>query len=297
MHFEYLEPLTIGEAVSLLAEHGDKAKVLAGGTDLVVQIKERKIIPEYVISVGRTADLNHISFDEENGLRIGALTPIDEIERSSLLQSRYGIIRQAAGQLADVTVRNMATIGGNLCNASPSADMAPSLIALSAKVKLVGAGGERSVSLEDFFTGPSATVINSGELMTEIQAATPADHTSGIYKKYSPRGAVDLATVGVAVVLTLDLGNGACNDAKVVLGAVAPTPMRAHGAEDILVGKQIDEKLIEKAAQAASAEAKPIDDIRSSAEYRKEMVKVLTADAIKLVVEQAKSQLTLPGTG
>jgi len=288
VHFEYLEPLTIGEAVSLLAEHGDKAKVLAGGTDLIVQLKERKIIPDYVISVGRIADLNYISFDEEKGLRIGALTPISDIERSSLVQSRYGIIRQAASQLADVTVRNMATIGGNLCNASPSADMAPPLVALSAKVKLVSASGERIVSLEDFFTGPGATVLKSGELMTEIQAATPAAHTAGIYIKHIPRGAVDLAIVGVALVLTLDPGNGVLNDVKIALGAVAPTPMRVHDAEEILRGKKIDEKLIEKAAQATSGEAKPIDDVRSSAGYRREMVRVLTADAIRLAVEQAE---------
>ncbi|MFC1872605.1 FAD binding domain-containing protein [Chloroflexota bacterium] len=285
MHFEYLEPQTIEEAVALLAKHGGKAKVLAGGTDLAVQMKERKTEADYVVSIGRIANLSYISFDEDNGLKIGALTPICEIEQSSILQQRYSIISQAASTLADVTVRNIATIGGNLCNASPAADMVPSLMALSARVKLTGTNGERIVPLEDYFTGPGTTILQTGELLVEIQVPTPAAHMAGIFIKHRPRGTVDLATVGVAVVLTLN--KDICTKAKVVLGAVGPIPMRARNAEKILEGQQINEDLIEKAALSASSEAKPIDDVRSSAEYRREMVRVLTADALKLAGDEA----------
>ena len=180
MPFEYFEPLTIEEAVSLLAKYGDKAKVLAGGTDVVVRMKERTIMPQYVVSIGRLANLSYIRFDDEKGPRLGALTTIREIEQSPLLQPRYDIISQAAGQLADVTVRNVATIGGNLCNAAPSADMAPPLMALSAEIKLISSAGERIVPLENFFTGPYRTVVKTDELVVEIQIPALPVHTAGV---------------------------------------------------------------------------------------------------------------------
>jgi len=287
--FEYLEPQTIQEAMSLLNKYGNKAKVLAGGTDLVPQMKEKTIRPEYVISIGRIAGLDYIRFDGEKGLRIGALTTIRSIEQSPQLQPKYGLICQAASQMASIAVRNVATVGGSLCNASPSADTAPALIALSAKAKLVSAAGERIVPLEDFFTGPGATVLKTGELLTELQIPSPPAHTAGVYIKYSTRGGEELALIGVAALLTLNTGDGTCTDAKVVLGAVAPTPIRARGAEGVLKGKRIDQGLIEKAAQTASDESSPIDDIRGSAEYRREMLKVFARDAIKQAAELAKS--------
>ncbi len=289
MYFEYFEPLTVEEVVSLLSKYGDRAKALAGGTDLVVRMKERTLMPQYVVNIGRIADLNYIRFNDDRGLRVGTLTTIREMEQSRLLQPRYSIISQAAGQLADIAVRNVATVGGNLCNAAPSADMAPALVALSAAIKLVSTTGERVVPLENFFTGPGTTVLKPDELLVEIQVPTPPAHTAGVYLKHSIRGVADLAIVGVAVVLTLDSGNGVCTDAKVVLGAVAPTPMRARKAEAILKGKKLDRELIEKAAQTASDESSPIDDVRSSAEYRREIVKVLAGDAIRQATELTKS--------
>lgn len=287
--FEYLEPLSIEEAVSLLKKYGNKARVLAGGTDLVPLMKEKTVRPECVISIGRIAGLDYIRFDGEKGLRIGALTTLRSIEQSPQLQPKYGLICQAASQMASIAVRNVATVGGNLCNASPSADIAPSLLTLSATTKLVSTAGERIVPLEDFFIGPGATALKTDELLTEVQIPSPPAHTAGVYIKYTTRGGEELALIGVAVLLTLGEGDGTCTDAKVALGAVAPTPIRARGAEGVLKGKKIEQGLIEKAAQTASDESSPIDDIRGSAEYRREMIKIFARDAIRQAAELAKS--------
>lgn len=287
--FEYLEPLSIEEAVSLLKKYGNKARVLAGGTDLVPLMKEKTVRPECVISIGRIAGLDYIRFDGEKGLRIGALTTLRSIEQSPQLQPKYGLICQAASQMASIAVRNVATVGGNLCNASPSADIAPSLLTLSATTKLVSTAGERIVPLEDFFIGPGATALKTDELLTEVQIPSPPAHTAGVYIKYTTRGGEELALIGVAVLLTLGGGDGICTDAKVALGAVAPTPIRARGAEGVLKGKKIEQGLIEKAAQTASDESSPIDDIRGSAEYRREMIKIFARDAIRQAAELAKS--------
>lgn len=287
--FEYFEPLSIEETVSLLKKYGDKAKVLAGGTDLVPQMKEKTTRPEFVISIGRIANLDYIRLDGEKGLKIGALTTIRSIEQSPQLQPKYGLICQSASQTASIAVRNVATVGGNLCNASPSADIATALMALSAKTKLVSPAGERIVPLEDFILGPGATALKTDELLTEIQIPSPPAHTAGVYIKYTTRGGEELALIGVAALLTLSAGDGTCTEAKLALGAVAPTPIRARRAEGVLKGKKIDQELIEKAALTASDESSPIDDIRGSAEYRREMLKIFTRDAIRQAVELAKS--------
>jgi len=278
MRFNYLEPATIEEAVSLLSKYDGKAKAIAGGTDLLVQIRNKAIKPEYVVDIGYISGLDYINYDEKQGLRIGALTTIRAIEKSDKLCQVYPVISQAAGLLGSVAIRNVATIGGNLCNAAPSADTAPALIGLSARARIAGSGGERLVSLEDFFTGPGETVLKAGEMLLEIQVPVPPPDTKGMYLKHG-RSAVDLATVGVAVIMALESG-GVCRDVKIVLGAVAPTPMRAKKAEEVLRGKKVEPALIEEAARVASGEAQPITDVRASAEYRREMVKVFTRRAI-----------------
>ena len=284
MRFNYLEPATIEEAVSLLGKYDGKAKVVAGGTDLVVQIREKLISPEYVVDIGYISGLDRIDYDETQGLRIGALATIRAIEKSSKICQVYPAIAQSAGLLGSVAIRNVATIGGNLCNAAPSADTAPALIGLSAKGKIIGPDGEKIVSLEEFFTGPGCIVCEPGELLVEIQVPVPSPGTRGVYLKHG-RSAIDLATVGVAVIMTMEPG-AVCRDVKIVLGAVAPTPMRARKAEEVLRGKKVEPALIEKSAQAAADEARPITDVRASAEYRKEMVKVYTRRAIAQLVAQ-----------
>ena len=284
MRYEYMMPVTIEEAIGLLAEHNGKAKVIAGGTDLVLQMRNKIKKAEYVIDISGIPTLDYIKYDKKQGLSIGALTTVRDVEKSTELARKYPVLCQAAGRLGSVAIRNVGTIGGNLCNASPSAENAPALIGLSAKIKIAGPNDERVIPVEDFFVGPGQTVLKNEEVMTEIQVPTPQPNTVGVYLKHAIRGSIDLAIVGVAVIAELD--GKFCRDIKIVLGAVGPTPMRARGAEEIVNGNKIDNAVIEKCAQAASEESRPITDVRASAEYRKEMVKVLVKNGINEAVRK-----------
>ncbi len=290
MKFNYLEPTTITEALSLLSRYNGKARVLAGGTDLMVQMRDKTIAPEYVVDIANVLGLDYISYDEKRGLRIGALTTLRTVERSEIIRRVYPVLSQAAGKVGSVAIRNMATIGGNLCNAAPSADTAPGLIGLSATVKIVGIKGEREVPAESFSTGPGCTICDTGELLTEIQVPIPASGTRGIYLKLR-RTAVDLALVGVAIVMVLE-AEKVCREIKIVLGAVAPTPIRSRYAEEVLRGKKIEPALIEKAAQVACDEARPINDVRASAEYRKRMVGILVRRALERIITGERDNST-----
>jgi len=283
MPFEYLEPETIEEAVNLLRRYSPEGKLIAGGTDLLVQIRRKATNPRWVVSLQDISGLNHISYDDKQGMRVGALTTIRAIEKSAEIQQRYPIVFQAAHQLGCDAIRNMATIGGNLCNAAPSADMAPALISLSASAKIFGPHGEKIVPLEHFFKGPGCTIMEVAELLVEIQIPVPSSNTRGVYLKHVARGALDLAIVGVAVIVIMEPETQICQDIKVVLGAVAPTPVRARNAEEMLRGKRVDETRINRASKTAADEASPISDVRASAEYRRRMVEVFTKRAIKQV--------------
>lgn len=286
MRFEYLEPKTVEEAISLLEKYDGKASVIAGGTDLMLQMRDGKISPEFVVDIGGIEGLDYIHYDERQGLTIGALTPIRSLEKSSVLQQRLPILSQAAGQLGSVAIRNVGTVGGNLCNAAPSAETAPSLIALEGNARIAGPRGERKVPLEDFFAGPGTTTLGPGELLVEIQVPLPAPNTQGVYLKHGMRGTIDLAVVGVAVVIAFDADGLTCGDVKIALGAVAPTPIRVRSAENILRGKNLDEGLINRTAKTAVGETRCISDVRASAEYRREMVEVFTRRALKGLMDR-----------
>jgi len=282
MRFKYLEPRTINEAVSLFFTHQGMAKVIAGGTDLISRIRLKQIEPEYVVDIGYIPGLDYIKYDAEGQLSIGALATIRSLEMSNEIQRRHPVISQAASLLGSTAIRNVGTIGGNLCHASPSAETAPSLIVLGAEVKVVGPEGERTVELEKFFTGPGQTVLKRGELLTEVQVPPLPPGTKGVYLKHSARGSVNPAIVGVAALSAMD--GKRCKEIKLALGAVAPTPIRAKRAEEILRGEEINDALVEKAAQAAADESRPITDVRASTDYRKEMVKVFTGYALRNVI-------------
>ena len=284
MRFNYLEPRTIKEAVLLLIKYQGMAKVVAGGTDLLNQIRLKMIKPQYVVDIGYIPGLDYIKYDSEGQLSIGALATIRSLEMSAELERHHPVISQAASLIGSIAIRNVGTIGGNLCHASPSAETAPPLIGLGASVKLMGPDGERTVALEKFFTGPGQTVLQTGELMVEIQVPPMPPHTKGIYLKHSIRGTVNPAVVGVAAVVAME--GKRCKEIKLVLGAVAPTPIRAKKAEAILREEEIADTLIEKAAQAASDESSPITDVRASADYRKEMVRVYTKYALRNGIDQ-----------
>jgi carbon-monoxide dehydrogenase medium subunit len=284
MRFEYLEPESIKEALAMLSQYQGKAKIIAGGTDVMLQVRNKVIRPEVVVDITRIPGLDTIAFDDPQGVRLGALTTIRALETSVELQRKVPIISQAASQLGSVAIRNVATVGGNLCNALPSAETSQALVALSAHVRIIGPGGERTIPLEDFFIGVRKTVLQLDEILLEIIVPESPPCTYGRYIKHSPRGSIDLAVVNIAVVITMALDQKVCRDAKIVMGAVFPTPLRARKAEEMLKGKRIDDVLIDQVAQAASDEAHPRrGSIRGSFEYKKEIVRVLTRRAIREV--------------
>lgn len=285
--FDHLESKTVEEACSLLSKHKGKAKVIAGGTDLLPAMRNREVTPAYIINVRSIPNLDYIHYTDAEGLKIGALATLYDIESSPIIREKFPMVADAAAKIGTPQVRNMGTIGGNLCNAAPSADTAPPLIGLEAKAKINGPNRERVIALEEFFIGPGENALQADEILTEIQIPNPPPHTQGVYLKLPARTMVDLAVVGVAVVVTLADKERSIVDAKIVLGAVAPTPVRARQAEDIIRGKAISRELIEKAAEAAAGEAKPISDLRGSASYRKEMVNTLTKRAIRQVTALA----------
>jgi len=217
----------------LFTYHG-MAKVIAGGTDLLNQIRLKMIKPEYVVDIGYIPGLDYIKYDSEGQLSIGALATIRSLEMSAEIREHHPVISQAASLMGSMAIRNVGTIGGNLCHASPSAETAPSLIGLGATVKLVGTDGERTVALEKFFTGPGQTALQTGELMVEIRVPPMPSHAKGIYLKHTTRGSVNPAIVGVAAIVVMD--GKRCKETKLVLGAVASTPIRAIAATPTIAG-------------------------------------------------------------
>jgi len=276
----------------LMNQYGQRAKVMAGGTDLIPQMKNGELRPEAVLSLHQIEDLMEIQDVEEAGLRLGALCRIADIERSRLIQERYPVLSQAASVLGSIEIRNRATVGGNLCNAAPSADMAPSLLALGARAIIASGKGERVVPLEDFFVGPGETVLGMDEILIRVEIPPMKPGSAGEYIKLGIRKAMDIAVVGVAAVLAFGPTEGICAEARLALGAVSPTPMRAKKAEKGLMGKKIDDGVMELAAKTASEEASPLSDIRASQDYRRGMVRVLTRRAIERAVDKGTCSST-----
>ena len=279
--FEYLGPKTLKEAIALLKEHGRKVKILAGGTDLLIFISHGRVKTDYVIDLKKVEGLNGIDYDAKKGLRIGATTTVRELETSPIIRKRYPVLTESATrEFASIQIRNLATVGGNVCNAAPSADVVAVLMTLGAKAKIAGAEGKRTVALDKFFTGPGKNVLKGDEILTELVIPPPARHSGGHYIKLATRGAMDIAFVGVAAMVETTPKGKEIKNAKIVLGAVAPTPIRALEAEKLLKGNILEDKIAQEAAEAAEGAAKPISDVRASAEYRREMVRVLTKRAV-----------------
>ncbi|GIK42598.1 MAG: dehydrogenase [Chloroflexota bacterium] len=278
MTFEYVRPNSLGEAFRLLTEYGPKAKILAGGTDLLLAIRMGKATPRYLIDLSRLAELHGI-WATDTGITIGAMTKVREIEISSLLVKDYRILVEAASTLASVQIRHLATIGGNICNASPSADLVPALLVLDAQAEIAGPYGRRTIPLVDFFQGPRQSVLKPTEVLVKLHVPCPAVRSGAVYIKHSLRRAMDLAFIGVANLVSAT--NGAPDTIRIALGAVAPTPIRARQAEELVLGRgNLNPETIAEAARMAADEAKPIDDVRSSAWYRRRMVEVDTKRAL-----------------
>jgi aerobic carbon-monoxide dehydrogenase medium subunit len=287
--FDFYQPATLAEASRLLKDNGPGGRFLAGGTDLVIALKEKGLLPKYLVDLKRVPGLTGIRESSDGGITIGALTTMREIEISSLITKKFPFLAQSAAEVGSIQIRNRATIGGNMANATPSADTAPPLIALNATAKIVGANGERTVPLEEFFKGPGQTVMSAEEVLSEINIPKTHPGLVGEYIKFSPREMMDLAYVGIAVAYHLG-DDDRCDGVRIVLGAVAPTPIRAKRAETALEGQNLTETLAEKVGQIAAEEAKPISDVRSSADYRRAMVGAMTTRAIlNAAVGPAKS--------
>lgn len=282
--FEYFRPETVSEAIALLHEHGDGAKILSGGQSLIPMMKVRLARPEYIIDINRLADLQYIK--EEGGyLKIGGLTREADLESSSLLRSKYPIILDTAGMIADPQVRNLATIGGNLAHGDPANDHPATMLALGAEIIATGSGGERTIPITDFFLSVFTTALEHGEILTEIRIPIPPFGSGGAYFKLE-RKVGDFATVGVAAQVTLD-GGGVCRRAGIGLTNVGATPIKAGRAEGFLVGKTLDERQISQAAQIAAGEAQPSSDLRGPAEYKVSMIRELTKRALVRASERA----------
>ena len=278
--FDFYQPASLQEASRLLRENGPGGRFLAGGTDLVIAMKEKGLVPNYIVDLKRIPGLSGIRENADGSITIGALTTMRELETAPLITKKYPFLSQSAAEVGSIQIRNRATVGGNMANATPSADVAPALIALNATAKIVGANGERTVHLEEFFRGPGQTVMSSDEILTEIAIPKTGLRLVGEYIKLSPREMMDLAYVGVAVTYNPGASDKKCEGVRIVLGAVAPTPLRAKRAEAVLEGQVLTEALAEKAGQLAAAEAKPISDVRSSADYRRAMVGAMTKRAL-----------------
>jgi CO/xanthine dehydrogenase FAD-binding subunit len=282
--FEYVRPQTIPEAVALLAGYGERARPIAGGTDLLVQMKMERLAPEFLVDIKRIPELCSIS--QHEGLRIGATTSFREIQASPVIRDSYTALADAARQLGHMQIRAMGTIGGNICNASPAADSAPPLLVFDAKVKLTSATGSRVLPLEAFFVGPGATVLSAGELLVEIQLPPLPLNTGSAFLKIG-RTRADMAKVSVAV--ALERKGRDIHSCRIALGAVAEIPLRAREAEAILTGARYSEDVIQQAGRQVAKEIRPITDVRSTARYRAEAAKTLVADALRLAWQRASN--------
>lgn len=285
--FEYFAPKTLKEALTLLDKYRDECKIIAGGQSLLILMRQRLVTPEYLIDIKGISELNYITSDAKQGLKIGALATHRAIEKSAAMKNGFRVLGEMERRLASVQTRNWGTIGGNICHGDPAGDPVPVLIALKSTLKMASLKGERTMPVEDFTLDYFETALEPNELLTEIQVPLPLPHTGAAYTKFNIIES-DAATVGVAVSLTLGSGSGICEDVRIALGASAPTPIRAKKAEGVLHGNKITDNLLREAGVVASTEAEPISDIAASAEYRRELVRVLVARVGKEAFGRAK---------
>jgi len=282
--FDYLEPKSLKEACELLEQHPDDAKLIAGGTALVIWMRMRLLNPAVVISLEKIPDFNYIRHDDKDGLRIGAGARHREIELAPVVRSHYPLLHETFRKVAQPRIRNMGTIGGNLCQGDPLTDPGASLMTLDAEITLASAKGKRVIPLEQFFIDYYQTDLSPGEILTEIRVPPPAKGLRWSHIKFMPRSQEDFATVGVA--LTMRAQNDHCEDIRLALNSVAPTILRAKRAEGVLRGKKITDNLLQEMGEIAATEVDPMDDNRGSADYKREMVEVLVRRAAQEALQR-----------
>jgi carbon-monoxide dehydrogenase medium subunit len=275
VEFQYHQPETVEEAVKLLGAHPD-AKPIAGGTDLIPKMKQRLLEPGHLVNVKRIKELTALE-DRDGEVYIGAAVKLRALERSEVVRRRLPLLLSCVKSIGSVQIRNMGTLGGNVCNASPAADGALGLVALDASVHVAGPKGRRVVPISDFFAGPGKTALGRGELVTGFTVPVPGPDVGTCFISVG-RTALDISTISIAVALRMD--GGKVRDARVALGSVAPTPLRVYEAEKWLKGRKLDEVAVREAADMVSRGIKPITDIRGTAEYRREAARGMATEAL-----------------
>jgi CO/xanthine dehydrogenase FAD-binding subunit len=285
---DYAAPRSVAEAVALLGEKGERARVLAGGTDLIVQVREGRRDLDLLVDGKFVPELNELSYDPKRGLRIGAAVPCYRIYEHAEVGKAYPGLVDAVSLVGGIQIQSRASLGGNLCNASPAADTIPSLIVYEAVCTVAGPQGTREVPVENFCTGPGRTVLGRGELLVSLHLPPPRPRSGAAYLRFIPRNEMDIAVVGVAAAVTLDEGGGRCVAARVAAAAVAPTPLLVPDAGAALVDGPLNDGLFDKAAAAVRGAARPISDMRGDADYRRHLVGVLTVRALRSAVQRAK---------
>ncbi len=285
--FELALPRSVDDCLTMLTERGSDAKVVAGGTDFLPQLKNGVLKPACVIDLSGVAALRTLECTEGRGLRMGASLTAREIERDAKVRSAYPALAESGALVGSVQIRTLATVGGNLCNAAPSADMAPPLLALDAEAVIAGPEGERRVPLASFFLGVRHTVLAADELLLEIVVPAPGPRSGGHYLRHTPRRELDIAVVGVASQVTLR--DGVCARARIALASVAPTPVRATAAEQALEGQPLTPERIDHASTLAVEAARPISDQRGSADFRRHLVRILTRRTLTTALARASA--------
>jgi len=283
---QYEAPTSLEQALGLLAAHGENARAICGGTDIIIQLRAGTRRPDYLIDVKHISELTQLSFDSATGLRLGAAVRCIEIHESQLMRRYYPGLCEAAHLIGSLQIQGRASVGGNLCNGSPAADTTPALIALGAVARIVGPKGERRVNVDEFVLSPGRTVMQPGELLIELLIAPPPAHSADAYLRFIPRNEMDIAVVGVGASVTLD--GDRCVAARISLGAVAATPLFAEKASASLIGKEMNTEAFDAAGDLATALSSPIDDMRGTAEFRRHLVGVLTRRTLEIAVRRAQ---------
>lgn len=287
--FEYEAPTSLKDAVQCLAKHNGSARPLAGGTDLIDQMRIGRLSPSVVVDLKKVAELNILAVDQR-GLHIGAAVPCSKIYNSPVVNESYAALADSCRIIGGIQIQSRASIGGNLCNSGPAADSTPSLIALGGVCVIAGPAGTREVPVESFCTGPGKNVLQLGELLVEIRFPTPAKNSGSHYRRLIPRNEMDIAVVGVGAAVTLDASGQKCAAARIALGAVAPTPLFAKAAGDLLVGQSLTDELIAKAARACQEMVTPITDMRGTKEYRIHVTGVLVERVLHAAIARARGE-------
>lgn len=286
--FDYYAPKSKAEALELVKSLGDKAKIMAGGTDLIIQMKEKMVQPGAIIDISSLEELKGIKCEKGKGAEIGACTTISDIEFSKELSEKYCALVYAAGELGSSQVRNAATVGGNCCHSSPAAETPSPLAAFGAKVVLSSLDGERELAMEDFILGNRRNALQPGEMVTKFVLPEPAPKSACRYGYIGLRNAMEIDAVNMAVNITIEGDGSTIKDMKLVMGSVSPRPLVSEAIPALLKGKALSAELIEKAGEAAQGEAKPISDVRASAEYRRDVIGALARRLIKEAYDAAK---------